>query len=85
MLETFAVMLLAAASPVAAQAPASPQAATAKDPLDKVVCKTEDTIGSRLKAHRVCATVRDWKDQADENRLAAEKWQQQGTANPSGN
>lgn len=45
------------------------------DPLDKIVCRTEDTLGTRLGAHRVCASVRDWKEQAEQNRQAAELMQ----------
>jgi hypothetical protein len=83
----FAVALVAT-SPVVAGVPApqpAPTTAKAPDPLDKVVCRTEDTLGSRLSAHRVCATLRDWKEQEAENRAAAEKMQQQGQTNPSGN
>ena len=82
-------VLLAVAAPAVAQtvAPPSPTAkAEAKqDPLDKVVCRTEDTLGSRLNAHRVCATLREWKEQEAQNREALEKMQQMNTQNPSGN
>jgi hypothetical protein len=81
-----------ATAPVMAQttpapAPAPPTAATnAKvNPLDKIVCRTEDTLGSRLKAHKVCATVREWKDQEDDNRAEMDRIRQtQGTGMPSG-
>lgn len=79
------------AVPAAAQTPAPPAQSGAsqtaekpKNPLDKVVCRTEDTMGTRLGGHRVCATVREWQDQAQENRDAIDKIQQgQGTV-PSG-
>jgi hypothetical protein len=73
----------AAAVPAAAQAtpaPAPPQqAATANpqaNPLDKMVCRYEETVGTRLGKHKVCATVREWKDQEDENRQEADRMQQ---------
>ena len=78
----FAV-LSAAAIPAAAQgspAPAPQQQTAAADakanPLDKMVCRYEDTVGTRLGSHKVCATVREWKDQEDENRQEADRMQQ---------
>lgn len=74
-------LLLMFASPAALQAqqqstqPQPPAAEPKKNPLDKVVCKTEDTMGTRLGAHRVCATVREWQEQALENQQATEKMQ----------
>ena len=50
-----------------------------------MICRTEDTLGSRLKAHKVCATLREWKDQEEENRLEMDRIRQaQGTGMPSG-
>jgi hypothetical protein len=88
---TLTVSLLAG-TPVLAQAPAAaptqPQQTAAADkrqnPLDKIVCRTEDTVGSRLKAHKVCATLREWKDQEDENRLELDRVQQGQGVTPSG-
>lgn len=54
------------------------------NPLDKIVCKTDDTSGSRLKRHKVCATVREWQEQQQDNREALDRMQQQGQANPRG-
>jgi hypothetical protein len=76
-------IILAGAAPAMAQtavppAPAPTQAAPTPNPLDKVVCKTEDTLGTRLGAHRVCATVREWKDQEEQNRTAAATMQGAG-------
>ena len=91
MLKFVPFLLVAAASPAIAQAPApqpqQPQvtAPVKKNPLDKVVCRTEQTVGSRLGGHRVCATVREWQEQAQESRDALEKIQQQGYGiTPSG-
>jgi hypothetical protein len=77
---------LAQAAPPAAPAPPQ-QTATADqkvNPLDKIVCRIEDTVGSRLKAHKVCATLREWKDQEDENRLEFDRIQQGQGVTPSG-
>ena len=63
-----------------AQQPAQAQAApVAKiNPLEKIVCRTEDPSGGRLNRQRVCMSVRDWQDQAQENREATERLQLQG-------
>jgi hypothetical protein len=87
----FTVSVLAAAPALAQATPAAPpvpgpQAAAANqkaNPLDKMVCRYEDTLGSRLGRHKVCATVREWKDQEDDNRSATEKIQQQGYGIPT--
>lgn len=72
--------LVVVSAPAVAQAPQdsvakAPAADAKKNPLDKVVCKTEDTMGTRLGAHRVCATVREWQEQALENQQATQKMQ----------
>lgn len=75
------LLLLAAAVPAAAQIPAAPgtqAAAPAKkiDPLDRIVCRTEEGLGSRLNRKKVCMSLRDWKNQADDSRMEVEKLQQ---------
>ena len=65
-----------------ASVPPAPQAK--ENPLDKIVCRSEETIGSRLKKHKVCATLREWQEQAAENRVAAEGMQGVGTGCPEG-
>jgi len=74
------LLLIAATSPAIAQAPASqpqPQVAqTAKDPLDKIVCRTEEGLGSRLNKKRVCMSLRDWKEQAEAARDETQRMQQ---------
>jgi hypothetical protein len=81
MLKSIAILTaLAASAPAFAQVPApspTPAAAPVKvNPLDKIICRTEETVGSRLSAKKVCMSLRDWKDQADDSRDAAEKIQQ---------
>lgn len=79
------VLALAIATPVMAQAPTGatpPAAAPVKaDPLDKIVCRTEEGLGSRLNRKKVCMSLRDWKDQADDARDATGRLQQL-TQNP---
>ena len=73
------VILLAAAVPATAQnSPVAPaaQAKAQADPLDRVVCRTEEGLGSRLNKKKVCMSQRDWKEQADDARNATEKMQQ---------
>lgn len=83
------ILLSLLAMPAAAQTtpnpapPPQPATSPAKEnPLDKIVCKTDDTSGSRLKRHKVCATVRDWQEQQAENREALERLQLQGQSVP---
>ncbi len=79
------VLALAVVTPVSAQAPTGatqPAAAPIKlDPLDRIICRTEEGLGSRLNRKKVCMSQRDWKDQADDARGATEKLQQL-TQNP---
>jgi hypothetical protein len=87
---TKALYLLAAtmiAAPLSAQA--APQAQPLptdpkKSDANKLVCKTEDTIGSRLRAKKVCLTVQQWKEQAAQAREDTERMQQQANTRPSG-
>ena len=76
---------LITATPVSAAQPQSaPMASISKakmDPLDKQICRTEEGTGGRLHRQRVCMTVREWKEQAQANREAAELLQRQGQSN----
>jgi hypothetical protein len=36
------------------------------DPLDRVVCRTEEETGSLISRHRVCHTQREWNQLADD-------------------
>lgn len=81
-------ILLAASAPASAQTPANATPETKADakanPLDKIVCRTEEGLGSRLNRKKVCMSLRDWKDQADDSREAVEKIQQGQGVTPSG-
>jgi hypothetical protein len=74
------VILLTATAPVAAQGQAVPGTAAAApakaSPLDRIICRTEESLGSRLSRKKVCMTAREWKDQADDSRDATERLQQ---------
>lgn len=74
----FTASLSGQTAPLPTQAQAAP--ATKINPLDKIICRTEQGAGGRLHRQRVCMSVRDWKDQAQENREAAELLQRQGQA-----
>ena len=76
---SIAAVLMAMTAPVAAQTtPASaPTVKAADTDALKIVCKKEETIGSRLAAKKVCLTVQEWKDLAEANREHTEKVQQQ--------
>jgi hypothetical protein len=69
----FAV-LLAAADPGAGQPPVAPAPAPAVAPAhkpatdpNKVVCRWEDQVGTRVQVHR-CMTQKQWDDQAEQTR-----------------
>jgi len=44
---------------VAAQSPAAQQAESGDDDLDRVVCRRESVVGSRVQKRRVCMTRRE--------------------------
>jgi hypothetical protein len=76
-------------TPLAAQTPTTqPQPVVVtgdKGPdVNKIVCKSEDTIGSRLGAKKVCLTVQEWKERADFYRDQTEGWQRQAPTRSSG-
>lgn len=75
------------AGPAMAQNPtgasASEAAGKASD-VNKVVCKREESIGSRLAAKKVCLTVQEWTERERISKDATERWQQSagvGTSN----
>ena len=42
--------------------PAAPaKGAKAKSDVDKVICRSQDEIGSRLKTHQLCLTLDQWR------------------------
>jgi len=77
---------ISVAMPVAAQTvqPQPLRAATVQTDVNKVVCKKEEEIGSRLGAKKVCLTVKQWQERADADREEVERAQQQTGTRPSG-
>jgi len=74
------IVLMVLAVPTVAQGPgqtAQTQARPKLNTVDKIVCKSEETTGTRLGAHRVCATEREWREQAEQTQAAVRKIQQQ--------
>lgn len=55
-----------------------------KSDVNKLVCRSQETIGSRLQAHQVCMTVDQWRtyEQAYKDQVAEV---QQKTQAPSSN
>ena len=51
---------------------------------NKIDCKTEDSIGSRLGNKKVCLTVQEWKERADFYRDQTETWQRMAPTRSSG-
>ena len=77
-----AAACLIVASPALSQnaTPAPPQNANPAKP--KLICETEEDIGSRLGRKRVCHTAAEWQQIKSESRDAIEKYQQQATGTP---
>jgi hypothetical protein len=69
MQKSIALILLMLSVPAVGQP--APKAEPAQDP-NKVICKAEETVGTRLGSHRVCKTAADWTADADANRESAE-------------
>lgn len=71
-----AIIISAAALAVSVPAAAQEQAAKdRKSDVERIVCKKEETIGSRLAAKKVCMTVSEWRRHADLNREETERAQ----------
>jgi len=85
-----AAALLITSVPAAAQDPSpsiEPQpivVSTEKAEVNRVVCKKEEQIGSRLGAKKVCLTVQQWQERAAEDRNQLERVQQGARAPTSG-
>ncbi|HEU5481507.1 MAG TPA: hypothetical protein VFU80_00230 [Sphingomicrobium sp.] len=66
-------LALIAAPAIAQTAPAgTPKAqdvqATESSDANRIVCKKEESLGSRLGAKKVCLTVKEWQELASANR-----------------
>ena len=77
-----AVSTTAVADPVQPPQPASTAAATsAAKPKEKLICKTEEVVGSRLATRRTCLTALQWADRKLEDQQFVGKAQTQGFTN----
>lgn len=65
------------AAPPAAQPSTADQQDTTRNAGDRLICKKEDTLGSRLGAKKVCLTAHEWKVLAQENREHTEDVQRE--------
>jgi hypothetical protein len=75
------------AVPVAAQTTVQPQpivVSAERAEVNRIVCKKEIPIGSRLGAKKVCLSVKEWQDRADADRDSTERIQQQAPTRSSG-
>ena len=62
----------APATPMAAVAPAGPQAAAPAP--EKQICHTEDEVNSRIRKNKVCHTASEWKALYAGHRDMAAEW-----------
>lgn len=83
--------LLVAPAPLSAQKitfedspPRPAKTANASTDLDKIVCRTEEEIGSRLRAHKVCLTVEQWKRYQDDYKEEIQEIQSLASVRHSG-
>jgi len=57
---------------------------TDKSDVNRIVCRKEEQIGSRLGGKRLCLTVQEWLDRAQSSREETERVQQQAPTRISG-
>lgn len=69
-----AVLLTTAAPAQVKSFERSNPAPVAGDP-DKIVCKKEESLGTRLGARRVCMTVREWAEKSETHQEFTDKIQ----------
>lgn len=72
-------VLGALAVPATAQQPAAAtagQSSSKASDADKIVCKREEQIGSRLMSKKVCMTVQEWQARQREDQDSVHKLQQ---------
>lgn len=55
-----------------------------RNPNERVICKKEDVIGSRLASKEVCLTAREWQERKEADREQLEKIQSDTRAPRSG-
>ncbi|MBX7483228.1 hypothetical protein [Qipengyuania qiaonensis] len=63
---------------------ASKEEITAGSNKEKVICRRDKVIGSRVKAERVCKTAKEWEWEKKANREMVERGQNQRTTSVGG-
>jgi hypothetical protein len=63
---------------------AAPEKASQKSDLDKVECRMQDTLGSRLQSHKVCMTKQQWWQAEQDNKRKVQELQDLTPTRPSG-
>jgi hypothetical protein len=82
MIRKLMMVLALIATPATAQVTsleASNQTLKKGDP-NRIVCEREETLGTRLGAHKVCLTVAEWNEKRREHRETVESIQHFGTS-----
>lgn len=75
---TASVLAIVLLTPSAIQAQSkAPQPTAAKPGEDKIICRSEDTTGSRVKRQKRCLAASEWADLRLRDRLAIERVQSQ--------
>lgn len=83
MAAAFAASAGSLAAPETQAVEPAPKPAVRSD-VDKVVCRMQDEIGSRLRAHKVCMTVGQWRDNEREYKEHLQEMQDLAPTRPSG-
>ena len=60
------------------------KSAGAKSDLDKVICRMQDSIGSRLQSHQVCMTKQQWYQFEQDNKTKVQEIQDRTNGPKSG-
>lgn len=66
-----ACVMIATASPASAE----PQPAKSRLDPERIICRTEAKIGSRVQTDKVCMSARKWADYSHDQRQSIEKVQ----------
>lgn len=64
-------------TPAAAAQP-QPKPDTNKSDVNKLICRSQDTLGSRLDRHQVCLTQQQWTANEQEAKSKVQQMQVQG-------
>ena len=67
-----AAVLISTAGPAQVTSYKSNNVTTIKGDPNKIVCRKEETLGSRLGAKKVCLTVREWQAREEADREQTE-------------